>query len=596
MRTFGFVVLGIFSGIGLLTLALIVGLVYLVASFDGVRKPVATVPSKIVLTLDLDENLVEGPGGPRLEGFSLKSAPTLQETVIAIRKAKDDARVVGLKATLNNPSVGLAQSQELRDVVAEFRAAGKPVELFSESMGEGAGALPTYYLAAAFGDIWVQPSGTVGIAGIGTEGFFLKNFLARFGIKGSFVARGEYKSAPEMFTNTSMSEANREETRALLGSWFGQMVDGIAADRKMSADAVKTIIDQGPQMAKEALDKGLIDHLGYRDEFDDAMKKQYQGAQDMELDRYARIPVPGAGAASKRIAVIHAIGEIDRGGADDSPFSDRTGIHSTRMVKAIRKAADDKNISAILLRIDSPGGSYTASDTIWRELVRAKEQGKPVIVSMGDTAASGGYFIAMLADRIFASPATVTGSIGVFTGKMVIGDALTKLDINRERITFGDSTGMFSATTDFTPKDIERLNRTLDATYADFTGKAAQGRGKTVEEINRVARGRVWSGADAIGAGLVDELGGFLKALDYTKTKIGLKATDRVRLVEFSDSREGWWDFFKYFDDSDVPDDVEAFFRTAAWFTKVFAPLMHEMNNAAEAKGLQLYMTPVGAK
>ena len=202
-------------------------------------------------------------------------------------------------------------------------------------------------------------------------------------------------------------------------------------------------------------------------------------------------------------------------------------------------------------------------------------------------AASGGYFIAMPADRIFASPATVTGSIGVFTGKMVIGEAMAKLDINTERVTFGDSAGMFSATTDFSPEDLKRLNRQLDATYADFTGKAAQGRGKTVAEIHKVARGRVWSGADAVGAGLVDELGGFLQAMDYAKTKIGLKATDRVTLVEFSDSAESWWDIFKFFDDSDVPDDVESFFRAAVWFTKVVIPFMDQMART-ENRGPQL--------
>ncbi len=440
----------------------------------------------------------------------------------------------------------------------------------------------------------MQPSGTVGIAGIGTEAFFLKNFLARFGVKGAFVAKGEYKSAPEMFTNTAMSPANREETQALLGSWYEQMAAGIASARKIDVATVKGLIDEGPQMAKEALDKKLVDHLGYRDQFDETLKKTLTGAQDLDLRRYSRTGLPGAAAASKRIAVINAVGQIDRTGGNDGPFSDRDGIHADRMARAIKKAADDSKAAAILLRIDSPGGSYVASDTIWREIVRAKEKGKPIIVSMGDTAASGGYFIAMPADRIFASPATVTGSIGVFAGKMVIGDALTKLDINRERITFGDSAGMFSATTDFSDKDREHLNRMLDATYADFTGKAAQGRGKSVDEIHQVARGRVWTGEQAITAGLVDELGGFMKALDYTKTKIGLKATDRVSLVEYTDARESWLDFLKFFDDADVPDDVESFFRTAAWFTKTFAPVMRQFE--AQTEGPQLLMTPVGAK
>ncbi len=593
MRTFGFIVLGILSGFGLLAVASLVGVIYVASSFEGLRRPVVAAPDKIVLTLDLDKALVEGSGGPSLEGLSIRTSTSLQDALVALRKAKDDTRVVALKANLSNPALGLAQSQEIRDAVADFRAGGKPAYLFSETIGEGEGALPSYYLASAFSDIWMQPSGTVGIAGIGTEAFFLKTFLARFGVKGAFVAKGEYKSAPEMFTNTAMSPANREETQARLGSWYEQMAAGIAAARKIEVATVKGLIDEGPQMAKEALDKKLVDHLGYRDQFDDTLKTSLAGAQDMELRRYARARVPGASTPLKRVAVINAVGQIDRSGGDDGPFSDRDGIHADRMVKAIKKAADDSKADAILLRIDSPGGSYVASDTIWREIVRAKEKGKPVVVSMGDTAASGGYFIAMPADRIFASPATVTGSIGVFAGKMVIGDALTKLEINRERIAFGDSAGMFSATSDFSPKDVERLNRMLDATYADFTGKAAQGRGKTVDEIHQVARGRVWTGEQAINVGLVDELGGFMKALDYTKTKIGLRPSDRVSLVEYTDSRESWLDIFRFFDDADVPDDVETFFRTAAWFTKTFAPVMRQFE--AQTEGPQLLMAPVRA-
>jgi len=389
-----------------------------------------------------------------------------------------------------------------------------------------------------------------------------------------------------------MSPANREETEALLRSWYEQMASGIATARNIEPAVVKALIDEGPQMAQEALDKKLVDKLAYRDEFDEAMKKQFAGAEAMAIRRYAGVSVPGAATARKRIAVINAVGQIDRTGGEDGPFADNDGIHADRMVRAIRKAADDSKVDAIILRVDSPGGSYVASDTIWREIVRAKEKGKPVIASMGDTAASGGYFIAMPADRIFASPATVTGSIGVFTGKIVIGEALNKLDIHRERVTYGESAGMFSATEDFSPKDLERLNRQLDATYADFTTKAAQGRKKTVEEIHKVARGRVWTGTDALDAGLVDELGGFLKALDYTKTRIGLQAADRVSLVEYTDSRESWWDFLKYFDESDVPDDVQGFFRAIAWFSNLMS-MFQSLD--AQTRGPQLYMEPVSA-
>ncbi len=586
MRTFGMVLLGLFSGIGLLTVAAFVGLLYLAFSIGEMRQPVVAVPDKMMLTLDLDDELVEGGGGPRLEGLNIRSSATLQEAVVAIRKAKDDPRVIAIKANLSSPKVGLAQIQELRDVIAEFRSGGKPAYLFSETIGEGEGALPAYYLASAFSEVWMQPSGTVGIAGIGTEGFFLKDFLTRFGVKGDFIAKGEYKSAPEMFTNTQMSQYNREETEALLKAWYEQMVAGIAEGRKIDAGALRALIDEGPQLAKEALDKNLIDKIAYRDEFDAAMDKQTHDG--MDLKRYARARLPGAAAAKKRIAVINAVGEIDRVAANDSPFTDNDGIHADRMVKAIRKAADDATVDAIILRVDSPGGSYVASDTIWREVVRAKtEKKKPVIVSMGDTAASGGYFISMPADRIFASPATVTGSIGVFAGKIVIGDALTKLNINRERVVFGESAGMFSATSEFSPRHRERLGRMMDVTYADFTGKAAQGRGKSVEEIDKVARGRVWSGADALAAGLVDEMGGFLKALDYTKTKLGLAATDRVTLVEYADSRETWLNYLKFFDNSDVPDDIESFFRGVLWLKDIFG---HVESRTA---GPQLYRAPL---
>ena len=590
MRTFGMILLGLFSGIGLLTIAAFVGLLYLAFSIGDMRQPVAAaVSGKMMLTLDLDNELVEGSGGPHIEGLNIRSSDTLQEAVVAIRKAKDDPRVVAIKANLSSPKVGLAQTQELRDAIAEFRSSGKRAYLFSETIGEGEGALSAYYLASAFSDIWMQPSGTVGIAGIGTEGFFLKDFLTRFGVKGDFIAKGEYKSAPEMFTNTEMSQYNREETQALLKAWYEQMVAGIAADRKIDAGTLRALIDEGPQMANEALDKKLIDKIAYRDEFDAMIDKETK--DDMELKRYARVPLPGAAPAKKRIAVINAVGEIDRVAANESPFTDNDGIHADRMVKAIRKAADDTKVDAILLRVDSPGGSYVASDTIWREVVRAKtEKKKPVIVSMGDTAASGGYFISMPADRIFSSPATVTGSIGVFAGKIVIGEALNKLDIKRERVVYGESAGMFSATSEFSAKDRERLGRMMDVTYADFTGKAAQGRGKSVEEIDKVARGRVWSGSDALAVGLVDELGGFMKALDYTKTKLGLAASDRVTLVEYADSRETWLGFLKYFDDSDVPDDIESFFRAAVWLKETFGQV------ESRTQGLQLYRAPLAVR
>lgn len=595
MRTFGKVLLALFASLGFLTLLAIVGIFYGISRLEHTRTPSLTVTGKMVLKLDLDDKFVEGNSGPKLQGFNLTSSTSLQDLVIAIRRAKDDSRVVALKANVSLTPLGFSQIQDVRDAITEFKASGKKAYLFSETMGEGGGALPTYYLATAFNDIWVQPSGNVGIAGLGLENFFLKNFLARYGLKGSFLARGEYKSAPEMFVNSAMSPANREESTALVNGWYNQMVDGIAQARAIEPATVKALVDKGAQIASDALNEKLIDHIGYRDQFEDMLKAASSNATEVELDKYLGMPRPSNIApGSKRIAVINAIGEVSRG-EDENPslIGSSTGIYSDAMVKALRKAADDKKIEAIIIRVDSPGGSAVASDTIWREVVKAKEKGKPVIVSMGDVAASGGYYIAMAADRIFAQPATITGSIGVFTGKPVIGEALKKLDINYERITAGESAGTFSVVTDFSPTDLENLNRNLDETYREFTTKAAQGRGKTVEEIQKVARGRVWTGQDAVQAGLVDELGGFAKAVDYTKTKIGLKATDSVVLVPFPEPDQPWWALFKAFDTGDTPISLMTHMKKLMWLDHVLGPVLRELDGRGQ--GVQAYMAPVVA-
>jgi protease-4 len=592
MRTLGKILLGILAVVGFFTIVIFVSGLYALFRLEGGGTRPLPMSSRAVLALNLDDHFVEGSTGRRLEGLGLRSFVSFEDALLAIRHAKTDTRIVALKANLSQHNLGIAQIQELRDAVADFRTSGKPAYLFSETIGEGEGALPAYYLAAAFGDIWVQPSGSVGIAGIGTEEFFLKKFLDRIGVKGSFLQRKEYKSAPEMFTNTGMSAANREAMTALVGSWYDQMTAGIAADRKIEVDAVKAMVDDGPLLATEARDKHLIDHVGYRDEFDAAVKSALKNATTIDFKRYVNA-IDKSTATVKRVALIHAVGEIDRSTGSDRLFGGATGIHSAEMVKAIRKAADDKSIDAIMLRIDSPGGDYVASDIIWREIARAKEKKKPVIVSMGDTAASGGYFIAMNSDRIFADPGTITGSIGVFMGKIVVGDALAKLDINHDRVTFGDSAGMFSATSDFSPRDLARLNHMLDATYADFTGKAAQGRAKSPAEIEAVAKGRVWSGADALKVGLVDELGGFLNATDYIKKRLGVKPGDAIAFVDLPAAEEPWAAFFKALGDDEMPSKIASIMHTLAWVSEHFSGLMSEMQ-AAEAPGVRVYAPGLG--
>lgn len=596
MRTLGKILLGLLASVGLIVIITVAGGLYLVSSYtSGDQRPRA--PEKIVLNLNLDESLAEGTSQGGLARFGFPSSkPRLQDLVVALRRAKDDPRVVGLRANLNVAPLGLAQIQDVRDMIAEFETSGKPTFLFSETIGETVSAMPSYYLASAFNTIWLQPSGTVGIAGIGVEEMFFKDFLERFGIKATFLQRKEYKSAGEALTNTEMSPANREALEALLGSWFEQMVAGIAGSRNLETETVESLIDRGPLMATEAQQNGLVDQLGYRDEFEAAVNTATPGARALSLSQYMDLGWSGA-HPSKKVAIINAVGPIIRSNENDERdlFDTADTIRSGIIAKAVRDALADNDVAALLIRVDSPGGSYVASDTIWREVVKAKEKKKPVIVSMGNAAASGGYFIAMPADRIFAQPATVTGSIGVVMGKVVVGDALDKLDINRDQVSFGESAGLFSSTRDFSPQQLARLNQMIDATYADFTAKAAQGRSKSIEEIEQVARGRVWSGADALNAGLIDELGGLSKAIDYTKTQVGLEPTDAVELVSFPRPDNRLSSLLRGLEDSDLPFGIMTALRALATFGHTMAPALNAFE-AANQPGTQLYMAPVTVK
>jgi len=591
MKILGKLLLGVLASIGFFVVVSIGVGIYVVMRADTLARPAPLAPEKMLLALDLDEGFVEGATGRRLDGFSLRAHTTLQDALIAIRRAKDDPRVLGIVATLSDQALGLAQTQDVRDVIAEFRSSGKPALLFSETIGEGAPATAAYYLAAAFGEIWVQPSGNVGLAGIGIEQPFLKGLLDRLGVKASVIQRKEYKSAMENLTNERISPANREALEALLGSFFDQFVSGIAKDRNLDPAVVRRMIDKGPLLAQEALEARLIDKLGYRDEFKAAIEQRVPDAEQVTIGRYlAFAPPKGRPEPKKRVAMIHAVGEIVRG-RDDDPFSSGERVMSETMAEAVADAAEDSEIDAILIRIDSPGGSYVASDTIWREIVRAKEK-KPVVVSMGNTAASGGYFLAMAADRIFAQPATITGSIGVIFAKFVFAGAFDKLDINWDRIMFGESAGMFSSTQDFSAKELGRLNEMIDAAYADFTAKAAQGRGRDVAELERVARGRVWTGADALKAGLVDELGGLSRALDYTKEKLGLAVTDPVWLVPYPAPEDPWTALLRALQEGGLPFGLMNGVRALTEMAQRLAPL-GEAGRALDRSGVQLYADPV---
>ncbi len=486
----------------------------------------------LILELDLTEGLAETRPADPITAIVGRNRPVLPDVLDGLRRARDDARVTTLVARLGGRHVGLAAVQELRGAVAEFAAAGKTTIAWAESFGDFSASNVQYYLATAFEQIWLQPSGDLGLTGIAVERLFLRGMLDRVGAEFQVAKRQEFKSAAEQFTETGFSEPARQAMERLTASVTEQLVQAIADRRGLSKDKVSSLIDAGPFLAARAEAEGLVDHLGYRDEvYAHVHKDAGPGAILLYLGRYQRIKVLAERArdavtkvpASPEpgIAVIYATGPIRRGRSGRGPLSGNA-MGSDTIGGAIRAAAKDPASRAIVLRVNSPGGATVASDTIWREVVRARATGTPVVVSMGDVAASGGYYISMAADVIVAQPGTITGSIGVIAGKPVLGEAIGRAGVSSDRISHGAHAAMFSQLRPFSADEWTLIDDWLDHIYADFTSKVAAGRGMTAEQVNEVARGRIWSGADALGNGLVDELGGLDRAVAIARRRAGL--------------------------------------------------------------------------
>jgi protease IV len=489
----------------------------------------------LILELDLTDGIAETRPADPVSAVLARHRQVLSDVLDGLRRARADDRVRGLVARVGGRPIGLAVVQELRRAIREFGDAGKTTVAWAESFGEFSAGNVSYYLATAFDSIFLQPSGDLGLTGIAVERVFLRGALDKIGADFQVAKRHEYKSAAEQLTERHFSEPAREETERLTASVTEQLAGAIADRRRLSREQVSQLIDRGPYLAAQALDAGLVDSLGYRDEVYASIREQ-AGADAvlLYLGRYQR-----ARALAERVrklpawhepvvALIHATGPIRRGRSGRGPLSGGA-MGSDTIAAAIRSASSDDQVRAVVLRVNSPGGSYVASDTIWREVVRARETGKPVVVSMGDVAASGGYFISMAADVIVAQPGTVTGSIGVLTGKPVLGETLGRAGITSDLILQGAHAAMFSQLRPFTPDEWALVDDWLDHIYADFTGKVAEGRGMTVERVHELARGRVWTGADALANGLVDELGGLDRALAVARGRAGLPDSAPVR-------------------------------------------------------------------
>ncbi len=524
MRRF---VLGLFALIGIVVALAIVGAGVAVWRIAA-SKP--TLPAGMILTAELGGGLTEGSQNALSELVTGRKS-TLRGFLDALERGAEDPRVKGLYAHIDGDSLGLAKTQEVRDAVAAFRGKGKFAIAFSESFGEFGGGTRPYYLATAFDEIWLQPLGAVGLIGLHAEVPFLRGMLDKLGIEPSFARREQYKSAVNFLTETGMTAPQREEVESLLTTMAGQIARGIAETRHLSESDVQGLIDRGPLFADEAKAAGLVDRLGYRDEaIEEAHRRAGSGAELVSSSRY----LEGAGHPHNKgptIALIHGAGLIVQRAGSASPLSGAAEMSAREVTRAFRDAFRDAKVRAILFRIDSPGGSAVASETIWREVVRARERGKPVIVSMGDTAGSGGYYIAAPADKIVAQPATLTGSIGVLAGKLVVAHLLNKIGVTTDSAERGANSGMFSTLRDFSPAERQRLDTFLDLTYRGFKEHVAAGRHLSADEVEAVAKGRVWSGEEAKAKGLVDALGGYPVALQLAREAAGLSADAPVKLV-----------------------------------------------------------------
>jgi protease-4 len=524
-------------------------------------------PAHIVLSLNLDDGVAEARLGNPLARLAGHSPLVLSELVQTLDRASRDSRVSALVVRLGAVALDMATAQELRGAVQAFHRSGKRAVAFSEDLGGFGGSTVSVYLASAFPEVWLQPSGDVGLSGFMLQSPFVKGTLALLGVDPEFAGRWEYKSAIETFTHDKFSTENRESLEMLVTAWTDQVAEGIAAVRGLKADDVRTLMDKGPLLAEEARDAKLVDRLGYWDELRATLVKD--GAVITDIESYADRLGPQPEAV--KVALIVGAGPVVSGDDEDS-FGGGLTMAADRITQAFRDAVADPEIKAILFRIDSPGGSYTASDAIWREVGNARAAGKPVVVSMGNVAASGGYFAAMAADWIVAQPGTITGSIGVFSGKFVLADMWKKLGITWDEVHRGENAGMFSANQPFSPQGWARLNAMLDHVYADFTGKAAKARKLDETSIDAVARGRIWPGGRAREVGLVDETGGYPEAFAAIRRLARLPSQLPVHLVSFPRQRTPFEEFMKIAERGELPGDVGASLALEARIAAVLRP------------------------
>jgi len=514
--------------LAVLVVVAVLGIAILVSAF---RKGEPTIGDNSLLTLRVAGSLPDySPDDPFKKYFGGPDQ-SLTGLVMQFKKAKADKRIKAILLDIDVSGVGWGKAEEIRDAIADFRSSGKPVYAYLEF-----GINKEYYIASACDKIYVPPPGELFINGLAADVMFFRGSLDKLGIYPDIYQIGKYKSAGDMFTQKTMTDAHREYVNSLLDDLYGRYVNAIAQARHKTPDEVRTLIDNAPYNSAKAKEAGLVDESLYRDDVEKQIKASlgYKDTDTFTPVRgadYREVPPESLGLnKGERIAVIYATGDIGSGSSANSPSGEQS-IGSDTLAKAINDAAADKTIKAIVMRVDSPGGSGLASDIIWHA-VEAANQKKPVVVSMSDVAASGGYYISAAASKIIAQPSTITGSIGVLAGKPVMRGFYDWLGISNEYVLRGKTAGLFRETEKFSDEERAKFEEWIKTTYyQDFVPKVAKGRKKDAQAIDSVGQGRVWTGAQAKDRGLVDDFGGLDKAIEVAKQLANIPADKGVQRV-----------------------------------------------------------------
>jgi len=569
---------------GVWTILIIFGIGMIIA-FPPKHHGPAIQASNAILTYTFKGTLTETADNPSFGGPLLHVSPTFGEIIDNLNAAVKDPEVKGFVARLQDESLTPAQLQELRDTLLKFHDAHKPTYIYADDYGGTSSAMGAYYLASSFSQVWLQPVGEVEMNGVAAEVPFIKDTLDKIGVEPEFSHKGKYKSFPETFTLNGMSPANREMTTGMVNDLADQLIAGIAADRHLKADDVRKLVDGAPYNAEESLKLGLVDKLGYYEQMLEEAKRKAgedgaranNGAEmsgTRSLLEYDPTPVKTA----TKIALITGAGDIVASSDSGSDMA------ADKIAKAFEQARTDKSVAAVVLRIDSPGGSPEAAETI-RHAIKETQQdkvrmingrrivmrpGKPVIISMSGYAASGGYWIASAGDKIVAEPATLTGSIGVFGGKFVLAGLWQKVGVHWDSISVGANAEMFSSNTHFTDKQLAHFESLLDDIYQAFIERVSQGRHLTPQQVEAVAEGHVWTGRQAKERGLVDELGGLDKAVALAKTAAKLDPAKDYEIKHFPAEENPIEVLMKMVsgDDDDSVSIQQLFHLTAADFLK----------------------------